>query len=100
MLCTVDDVPATLAEVDRVLKPGGEFLFCEHVRSTDPGVARWQDRLERPWQFFGHGCHPNRDTVAAIGASGLELGAVRDERLPKSPPIVRPLAIGSARKAA
>ena len=100
VLCTVDDVPATLAEIERVLKPSGEFLFLEHVRSTDPGVARWQDRLERPWQLFGHGCHPNRDTVAAIGASGLELGEVRNDRVPKAPAIVRPLAVGSARKSA
>jgi len=100
VLCTVDDPAAALAEVGRVLRPGGEFLFCEHVRSREPGLARWQDRLERPWHFVGHGCHPNRDTVATIAASPLELGEVRDERLPKSPPIVRPLAIGSARRPA
>jgi ubiquinone/menaquinone biosynthesis C-methylase UbiE len=100
VLCTVDDVPAVLAEVDRVLVPGGRFLFCEHVRSSDPAVARKQDRWERPWQFVGHGCHPNRDTVGAITRSPLELAGVRDERLPKAPQIVRPLAIGSAGKPA
>ncbi len=100
VLCTIDDVPAALAEIDRVLRPGGEFLFCEHVRSQEPGLARWQDRLERPWQFVGHGCHPNRDTVSAISASPLDLAQVRNGRLPKSPPIVRPMAIGSARKPA
>jgi ubiquinone/menaquinone biosynthesis C-methylase UbiE len=100
VLCTVEDVPGVLAEIDRVLAPGGRFLFCEHVRSSDPAVARKQDRWERPWQFVGHGCHPNRDTVAAIASSPLELGAVRDERLPKAPQIVRPLAIGTAGKPA
>lgn len=96
VLCTVDDPRATLAEVSRVLVPGGTLLFGEHVRSADPAVARWQDRLERPWRFVGHGCHPNRDTVAAIDASPLDLGEVERERLPKSPKIVAPMAIGSA----
>lgn len=96
VLCTVDDPRATLAEVSRVLVPGGTLLFGEHVRSADPAVARWQDRLERPWRFVGHGCHPNRDTVAAIDASPLDLGEVERDRLPKSPRIVAPMAIGSA----
>jgi len=100
VLCTVDDVPAALAEVDRVLAPGGRLLFLEHVRSQDRALARRQDRFERPWGFIGHGCHPNRDTVGAIASSPLELGTVRDGRLPKAPAIVSPMAIGSARKAA
>ncbi|MEZ5074969.1 MAG: class I SAM-dependent methyltransferase [Solirubrobacterales bacterium] len=100
VLCTVDDVPATLAEVSRVLKPGGRLLYLEHVRSSDAGVARWQDRLERPWRFIGHGCHCNRDTIAAIGASPLEVERVEHGRLPKAPAIVRPLVAGSARKPA
>lgn len=98
VLCTVDDVPATLGEISRVLAPGGRLLFCEHVRSPDPGLARWQDRLERPWKFVGHGCRCNRDTVASIGASPLQLGEVDRDRLPKAAPLVRPLAIGSAIK--
>jgi len=100
VLCTVDDVPATLAEVDRILKPGGTLLFAEHVRSVDPGLARWQDRLEGPWKFVGHGCRCNRDTVAAIEASSLTLGPVELGQLPKAAPIVRPLAVGSASKPA
>ena len=99
VLCTVTDVAATLAEVERVLKPGGRLLFLEHVRSDDPAAARWQDRLERPWQFIGHGCHPNRDTVAAIDTSPLELGPVEHGRVPKAAAIVKPMAIGSASKA-
>jgi ubiquinone/menaquinone biosynthesis C-methylase UbiE len=100
VLCTVDVVPATLAEVSRVLKPGGRLLFVEHVRSTNPGTARWQDRLRAPWQFIGHGCRCNRDTLAAIEASPLEIDSVEHGELPKSPPIVRPLVVGSARKPA
>ncbi|MGN6200847.1 MAG: class I SAM-dependent methyltransferase [Solirubrobacterales bacterium] len=97
VLCTVPNQPATLREISRVLAPGGQLLFLEHVRSHDAGLAKWQDRLERPWRFLGDGCHCNRDTVAAIGAAGFELGAVEEGSLPKMPPIIRPLVQGTAR---
>jgi ubiquinone/menaquinone biosynthesis C-methylase UbiE len=99
VLCTVPDPTATLAEVKRVLKPDGQFLFMEHVRSSDPSLAKWQDRLEKPWRFLGDGCHCNRDTESAIKAAGFELSDVEHPELPKAPPIVRPMARGSARLA-
>ena len=100
VLCTVDDLPATLVEIARVLKPGGRLIFAEHVRSTDPGLARWQDRLEVPWKLVGHGCRCNRDTLASIEASPLVIESVELGRLPKAAPIVRPLATGVAVKPA
>ncbi len=97
VLCTIPDPAAALAEITRVLKPDGRLLFLEHVRASDPKAARWQDRLERPWGWFGRGCHPNRDTLATIEASPLAVADVERDRLPKAPPIVRPLIIGEAR---
>jgi len=96
VLCTVPDPAAALAEAARILKPGGKLLFVEHVRAEDPGLARWQDRLEKPWRFIGDGCHCNRDTVANIEASPLTVERVEPGHLPKAPPLVRPLVRGSA----
>lgn len=99
VLCTVPDPAAALAEAARVLKPGGKLLFVEHVRAPDAGLARWQDRLEAPWRLFADGCHCNRDTVASIESSPLTLDAVERGELPKSPPLTKPLAWGSATRA-
>jgi ubiquinone/menaquinone biosynthesis C-methylase UbiE len=96
VLCTVPDPAAALAEAARVLRPGGQLLFIEHVRSEDPALARWQDRLEAPWRFLGDGCHCNRDTIATIEDSPLRLERADRAQLPKAPPIVRPLVRGSA----
>jgi ubiquinone/menaquinone biosynthesis C-methylase UbiE len=96
VLCTVPNPTAALAEAARVLRPGGKLLFLEHVRAKDVGLARWQDRLERPWRFIGDGCHCNRDTVATIEASPLTVDRVEHGKLPKAPPIVRPLVRGHA----
>jgi ubiquinone/menaquinone biosynthesis C-methylase UbiE len=96
VLCTIPDPATALSEAARVLEPGGRLLFVEHVRAVDPGLARWQDRLERPWRFLGDGCHCNRDTVATIAGSRFEIEEIQRGRLPKAPPIVSPLVRGSA----
>lgn len=97
VLCTVPEPDRALAEIARVLKPGGRFLFLEHVRAEEPRLARWQDRLNPPWRVFGHGCNCNRDTLATIERSPLTVERAERGQLPKMPPLVKPLLIGSAR---
>src|SRR5947207_3362094 len=91
VLCTVDDQPRALRELRRVLKPAGCLLFIEHVRSDDPRLARWQDRLNGLQQRIGHGCNCNRSTLEAIGAAGFSVTRLERDVLAKAPPIVRPL---------
>ena len=96
VLCTVTDPRRSLEEVARVLRPGGRLIFIEHVRAEDPGLAKWQDRLHPLWIRFGHGCNCNRPTLQNIEASPLEVESHRHGRIPKAPPIVRPLLTGVA----
>jgi ubiquinone/menaquinone biosynthesis C-methylase UbiE len=98
VLCSVADLDRALAEARRVLRPGGRLRFYEHVRATDPRLARWQDRLERPWGWLVGGCHPNRDTVAAITAAGLQLVQLDRFDLPAMPPLARPHVLGVAER--
>jgi SAM-dependent methyltransferase len=96
VLCTVNDPEQVLAEVARVLRPGGSFLFAEHVRSASTRAARWQDRLNLPWSWYACGCQCNRDTVSAIGTASFALRELRHDRLRWISPVVRPLVVGSA----
>jgi SAM-dependent methyltransferase len=97
VLCTVLDQAAALADIKRVLKPGGTYLFFEHVRSDDPEHAAKQDRGEQRQVRFGGGCHPNRPTLDAIIAAGFETEGVEPRQLP-GPKLTRPGIFGVARK--
>jgi SAM-dependent methyltransferase len=96
VLCTVQNPHQALAEVGRVLRPGGSLLFAEHVRSASPRAARWQDRLNAPWSWYACGCQCNRDTISAMRTASFQVGEVKLNRLRWISPVVRPLIVGSA----
>ena len=72
-LCTLPDVRRALEEMGRVLKPGGELLFCEHGAAPDEAVRRWQDRLNPVWRALGGGCNLNRPIPSLIVDSGFRM---------------------------
>jgi ubiquinone/menaquinone biosynthesis C-methylase UbiE len=96
VLCSVPRQEDALAELARVLKPGGKLLFLEHVRSGDEQVAKWQDRVRPLYNLVG--CNPNRDTLAAIESSALAVENVKHGEVPKAPKVGRPLIAGTARR--
>jgi ubiquinone/menaquinone biosynthesis C-methylase UbiE len=97
-LCSIPDVQKALAEVRRVLRPQGEFVFLEHGLSPEPAVARWQRRINPAWKVVGDGCHLDRDTTGEVRRAGLELQQVRNFYLPKTLKFVGYMYLGAARK--
>ena len=95
VLCTVPDAQGALREIHRVLRPGGQLLFIEHIRASSRFLAAYQDAMLRPWRGFAGGCVCNRPTVELMRACGFTVradGAVWHGM----PAIVHPLAIGRA----
>jgi SAM-dependent methyltransferase len=92
-LCTIPDVGQALAEVCRVLRPGGSFHFLEHGRAPDAGVERWQRRLDPLQGMVCGGCHLGRDIPALVETSGLTLRGVVEAYQP-GPRVSRPWSYG------
>lgn len=97
VLCSVPDVDAALDEIRRVLRPGGRFLFLEHVASHRTGVQKWQDRLDPVWHWCTGDCHMNRRTGEAIEEADFEVVDCIREPMPKAPSLVRPTVRGMAK---
>ena len=95
VLCGVDDQPRALRELRRVLRPDGQLLFIEHVRSGDPGQARLQDRMN--WlNRLVVCCDCNRPTLDSVRQAGFTVDQLQHTALPKAPKFVAPAILGSA----
>jgi len=95
-LCSITDIASALAEIRRVLKPAGSFVFLEHGRSDDPKVARRQDRFNPIQKFVGRGCNLNRRIDQLIKASGLNLVKLDRFLLPDTPRLLGEMYRGVA----
>ena len=99
VLCGVDDQPRAVREIRRVLRPGGRFLFIEHVRSEDDRFARRQDRIN--WfNQLTTSCDCNRPTLRTLEHRGFVIEDVVHGDLPKAPFYVRPMIVGCATRPA
>ena len=98
VLCSVADLPRVLAEIRWVLRPGGTFYFLEHVAAAEPGLLRWQKRINPLWRRVTGGCHLDRDIGAAIQAAGFAQTEITRFDAPVPQPLIRPQILGQARR--
>ena len=99
VLCSVPDLDQALAEIYRVLRPGGKFVFLEHVAAEDrPRRLKWQHRVEPFWKWFAGNCHLTRSTEAAIAAAGFEIDDIERDSMRRSMPLVEATIRGVATK--
>ncbi len=97
-LCSVADHSQAIAEIRRVLKPGGKMLFLEHGRAPDASVERWQHRVEPVWRPLAGGCHLTRQVGAALRGGGMAVEPLGQGYLDKAPKIMGWMEWGVARK--
>lgn len=84
-MCSVSDQARTIAEMRRVLRPGGKLLFLEHGRAPDPAPRKWQRRIEPVWKHLAGNCHLTRQVGAALSAGGLSVEPLGQRYLDKAP---------------
>ncbi|MGQ0702250.1 MAG: class I SAM-dependent methyltransferase [Gemmatimonadales bacterium] len=99
VLCSVPDLDRALAEIRRVLRPGGRYIFLEHVAAEDrPKRLKWQRRLQPIWKRVAGNCHLARRTAPAIEGAGFSISGMRRESMRKAWALVRPTIRGIARR--
>jgi ubiquinone/menaquinone biosynthesis C-methylase UbiE len=81
-LCTIPEPQAALQQMKRVLKPGGELIFCEHGAAPDEAVRRWQDRINPLWKRLSGGCHLNRAIPDVIEQGGFSIKGMETMYIP------------------
>lgn len=86
-LCTIPDPVLALQGMARVLRPGGQLIFCEHGRAPDAGVLKWQDRINPLWMKIAGGCHLNRDIPSILSDGGFAVDKMEEMYLPSTPRI-------------
>jgi ubiquinone/menaquinone biosynthesis C-methylase UbiE len=84
-LCSIPDVMSALAEMRRVMKPGGRMIFCEHGEAPDDDVKRWQRRITPVWKAIGGGCHVGRPIPKLIRDAGFKVEDMETMYLPGTP---------------
>ena len=86
-LCSIPDTIPALRQMNRVLRPGGELIFCEHGAAPDANVRRWQNRLNPIWKRLGGGCNLNRPIPALIEAGGFRIKSLDTMYIPGWRPV-------------
>ena len=84
-MCTIPQVAEAIKEINRVLKPKGKLIFCEHGLAPDANIAKWQNRIDPYWGKIAGGCHLNRNIPALISAAGFKIESMEQMYLPSTP---------------
>jgi ubiquinone/menaquinone biosynthesis C-methylase UbiE len=96
VLCTVADPAASMAEIRRVLRPGGTLLLIEHVQAAGGRLRAAQNKLHGPWKAFACGCNCNLDTDDLLAEAGFDTASLQRGKWKLMPPLIRPLVLGAA----